>query len=798
MNELLTHSFHQLSGQMPFDFQTETALRLLDGRNVVLQAPTGAGKTWGALLPFVFARQQGIAFADRLIYALPQRTLAVALYHDTKKALDRVSGIKVTIQTGAMPEDSLFQGDIIFTTIDQLLSAYIGVPVSLPKTRANLPAGAILGAYVVFDEFHLLEPGRALATTLDLADRLQRFTRLLLMSATVPAQILQEIAQRTHAEIVRVTPEQVQMIPSQKSKERRFARCEHPLTAADVLNNHTDRSIVVVNRVERAQQIYEEISTLTQQRELADRLLLLHARFLPEDRQKIEQHIIDHFKKDGPGHAILVATQVIEVGLDISCDTMHTELAPANSIFQRAGRCARYAKQKGTVYVYDLPLNEHGKPAYGPYLNEESLLVEHTGQELAAYNDASIGLAEEKAIVDVVHTDADLNLLHTVSRLQRRSDVEDAMRTGRAEYIRQLIRQVDSVNVIVHDNPDSLRLDLRPQVFSVHRGVMEGLVRSLDLNSEDKDGIRLAVLDEQEQGESVGVSWRPVTSAKDVVKALYLCVSPSLARYDAERGLRLGRHNTPNIFRSQETRTRPDAGFERYSYTKETYEAHVKLVVQQHDAQEPHCRVAASRLAQVFGMSKDEVDALSRLVAALHDVGKLADKWQDAIWRWQTEIHREQRKGYLAHSRFDGANLYQRGRQREQRFKKPPHGVEGAYAVLPIVADHVQSTSIPDDYVVPVTYALITAIARHHSAFSKQVSDFNLSNEACQEAMRVSKIKPSSTPSPRPGSLSDCTKFTENLVLPQRDADAFLLYWYVARRLRLADQQATSMAGGGS
>ena len=46
--------FQNLTGHSPFDYQVKVAGLLGERKNVVLRAPTGAGKTWAVLAPFLF------------------------------------------------------------------------------------------------------------------------------------------------------------------------------------------------------------------------------------------------------------------------------------------------------------------------------------------------------------------------------------------------------------------------------------------------------------------------------------------------------------------------------------------------------------------------------------------------------------------------------------------------------------------------------------------------------------------------------------------------------------------------
>src|SRR5215210_5623292 len=104
----------------PYQERVDTLLRA--GRNVILQAPTGAGKTRAALFPFLDGwRNDVAAFPRQCIYAVPMRVLANQFDFEYKKLVDdftRNYGITktVAVQTGAKPDNSEFDADLLFTT----------------------------------------------------------------------------------------------------------------------------------------------------------------------------------------------------------------------------------------------------------------------------------------------------------------------------------------------------------------------------------------------------------------------------------------------------------------------------------------------------------------------------------------------------------------------------------------------------------------------------------------------------------------------------------------------------------
>lgn len=113
-------------GNEPFGFQIEVARHLLNGRSVILQAPTGAGKTRAALFPFLQAWQNPdpTTLPRQGVYVIPLRVLAdqfSAEYRPRVTEYVRAQGLRqhgdVRVQTGALAEDPRFEGDLTFTTL---------------------------------------------------------------------------------------------------------------------------------------------------------------------------------------------------------------------------------------------------------------------------------------------------------------------------------------------------------------------------------------------------------------------------------------------------------------------------------------------------------------------------------------------------------------------------------------------------------------------------------------------------------------------------------------------------------
>lgn len=155
--------------------------------------------------------------------------------------------------------------------------------------------------------------------------------------------------------------------------------------AAEVRKAHKagTRTIVVVNTVKRACALFDALSkagpaaeaqggskkisksaavsaasaaTPAAMPSAAPTLVLLHSRFRPPDRKKRVAEALVKVDAEGPG-TIIVSTQVVEAGVDVSATTLFTELAPWASLVQRFGRCNRRGElnDAASVYWIDVP-----------------------------------------------------------------------------------------------------------------------------------------------------------------------------------------------------------------------------------------------------------------------------------------------------------------------------------------------------------------------------------------------------------------------------------------------------------
>jgi hypothetical protein len=160
------------------------------------------------------------------------------------------------------------------------------------------------------------------------------------------------------------------------------------------------RAIVVFNTVNEAIEFYRFVRENLDLRK--DRILLLHSRFSGKDREA-KMRRIEELRNE---EYLLVSTQVIEAGVDISSDLFVSDLAPASSLIQRLGRFLRYGgEQEGRAFLwYEEGDGEKYKGVYDIDLFERTLYFLE-GNDVRFHDPESY-----QALLDSVYDESSFNL----------------------------------------------------------------------------------------------------------------------------------------------------------------------------------------------------------------------------------------------------------------------------------------------------------------------------------------------------------------------------------------------------
>jgi CRISPR-associated endonuclease/helicase Cas3 len=154
----------------------------------------------------------------------------------------------------------------------------------------------------------------------------------------------------------------------------------------DEIEESGDTALIVCNHVATSQAVWQRVNN-----DYGIPAMLLHSRFNGRDRRRIEEAITSDNKP-----RILVATQAVEVSLDLDYNRGYTEPAPVDALGQRFGRINRKGKRPTPA-----PIVIFEEPA-GGYLYDQELTDRTVNlfRQIGALTEA--GLVE---LVDAVYAD---------------------------------------------------------------------------------------------------------------------------------------------------------------------------------------------------------------------------------------------------------------------------------------------------------------------------------------------------------------------------------------------------------
>ena len=347
-------------GFEPYPWQETIAF---EGLPDIISVETGCGKTMGAVFAWLWRRRFHPVVSVReatphwLILCLPLRVLTnqveqlVAAWV-TNLGLDD----QITVHTlmGGRKDgrgESLRshpQSDaVVIGTVDMLLSRALNRGYAMGRFGWPIDFGLLHnGCHWVFDEIQLLGPALPTSRQLDAFRRsigTALPSRSTWMSATIDHGAIRTVDNPDVERVVilgaadKQGPLGRRLRASRKVEhmvvepQRRFKDLAKALVDAHRPGTLT---LAIVNTVKCARSLSAEVVKVSGDVPVT----LLHSRFRPPERRQKVGELLGSLPDTG---RIVISTQVVEAGIDVSAATLLVEAAPWPSVVQRAGRCNR-------------------------------------------------------------------------------------------------------------------------------------------------------------------------------------------------------------------------------------------------------------------------------------------------------------------------------------------------------------------------------------------------------------------------------------------------------------------------
>lgn len=376
--EKFSEWFRRFTGKSPYPWQVElSAASKAESR--LIRIPTGFGKTLGVLGAWTWNRvvRKDATWPRRLVLCLPMRVLVEQTEEVVRETLDqagllrseqRPDGVAVHLLMGgaaAMEWHLDLDGDAVLVgTQDMLLSRALNRGYAAPRARWPVELGLLTqDALWVLDEVQLMDVGLATSAQLEafiaqaqVENRALRPFVAWWMSATLQRRWLESVdtmpriatltqlaiapaARRGHLWDDVEKPVERISFEGRKYGDLGKAFAEQVLEAWSI--SERKLCLVVVNTVDRARAVYDALEKKLAGEPGRPDLRLVHSRFRAAERAGWRKEFLGRSAAQPPAGRIVVATQVVEAGVDLDANLLLTEIAPWPSLVQRFGRAAR-------------------------------------------------------------------------------------------------------------------------------------------------------------------------------------------------------------------------------------------------------------------------------------------------------------------------------------------------------------------------------------------------------------------------------------------------------------------------
>lgn len=629
-------------------FQDKARDILAQGESLLIVAPTGIGKTFAVTEDL---QDQFI----KTVYAVPLRALGGSIKESICSLHRNGENINVVIHHGTTQESMLFSEEVIVTTYDQVVCATSGLPLSLPLKAGHAVAGAMLMSRLVLDEAHMAWgiSKHALSILFGILDFRRRLNlQTIILTATLPKEIAERIAGQFELKCI---------ILDESYKDERFMARENKrivsLRVLEVKSSGTGdkkvfdlnsvytrllkakgKRIYFCNTVDRIQQTYDKLVSEGFDQE---RIFVLHNRMPRTMRDDVEKRVIVDFGKESrpDQELILLTNQVAEAGLDISASLVISDPAPVDALIQRAGRCARWFDNEGTVtgdfYVIQPP-KQQIKELASPYD------LKHVQAALENMPGSGIGLnwkietewinnawgggpKDAKEHLDTILSDQTFALNLFDRAAQKRHPGE----------IARVFREILSVGVMIED--DSL------DISTIHEELINGRLDTCDISLGYAWNKLIELRKDGYSPKVIRFSGDEPEEAYDIKPGDLLILPSTVAYLHEKKGLCFGLNpdkgsTKSNQWLKKSTKTEKDKSF--YSQYQSLFD-HCKGVAEktyEKLSSEGSYQEALIKILKLFEQRPEVLEKFTEVIAqigalaaAFHDIGKADVFWQNKI-----------------------------------------------------------------------------------------------------------------------------------------------------------------------
>ena len=365
-NDWFKQQFRNLTRYSPYPWQVNLFNRFIEGiipRNISL--PTGAGKT-NTIPIWLLARIKNPTLPRRLVYVVDRRSVV----DQATKVVEQIAAnlspeVKNALASLTLPDEALlgvsslrgefedneewskmpFRPSVLVGTVDKVGSALMFSSYGDGPYRRPVVAG-LLGndTLIIFDECHLVPAFETLLRNIEEAEGKLKEFRAMTMSATSSGDDLalsdEDLRDETLGKRLNAK-KRLEMRNTSQSVVKHITRLSR--------ENPPRRTIVFVNSPRTAVEITESLKVYFKN------VISLTGTIRGKERDDlVDNPVFQAFMvPQSPAEPhFLVATSAGEVGIDLTCDRMITEMTRAASFVQRAGRVNRFGESENAqIYV---------------------------------------------------------------------------------------------------------------------------------------------------------------------------------------------------------------------------------------------------------------------------------------------------------------------------------------------------------------------------------------------------------------------------------------------------------------